>query len=86
MITVYILFSILTDRYFVGKTSDFEKAINRHNSAKNKHTKSGMPWKIVYKERISDIQTANEREKIIKSANSRDELIEILKSKKNELV
>lgn len=45
---VYILFSEITGRYYTGHTSDLEDRLIRHNSARSKSTKSGIPWKLVW--------------------------------------
>ena len=83
--TVYILYSPLVDRYFVGKTSDMEKSIERHNSGKNKHTKTGLPWNLMYKESFESADTAREKEVAIKSSANREQLIGFIRSNENEL-
>ena len=83
--TAYILYSPLVDRYFVGKTSDLEKSINRHNSGKNKHTKTGLPWNLMYKQSFELAETAREKEVTIKSSANREQLIEYIRSDANEL-
>lgn len=50
MYTVYILQSEITERYYVGYTSDMRQRLWYHNSGKNKSTKNCMPWKIVREE------------------------------------
>ncbi|WP_430412548.1 GIY-YIG nuclease family protein [Kordia sp.] len=44
---VYILYSELKSKYYVGQTQDFEKRLIRHNLGYVKSTKSGLPWKVV---------------------------------------
>ena len=83
--TVYILFSPLVDRYFVGKTSNLEKSLRRHNSGKNKHTKTGLPWNMMYKESFESAETAREKEMAIKSSANREQLIGFIRSSENEL-
>lgn len=85
MYDVYILYSVTVDRYFVGMTSDFDRAIARHNNGKNKHTKTGIPWNPVYKESFSEITTAQEREREIKQSADREELSVIIQSGKNQI-
>lgn len=74
MYYVYILYSPVVDRYFVGKTSDPDKTLERHNTGKNKHTKSGIPWKMIYKESFEDQEEARKKEHLIKSSKNRKEL------------
>lgn len=85
MVDVYILYSITVDRYYVGLSSDFEKALNRHNSGKNKHTKSGTPWNPVYREQFPDIQSAKKREEEIKSSAGREILKSFISSERNKI-
>lgn len=82
---VYILYSPLVDRYFVGKTSNLEKSLTRHNSGKNKHTKTGLPWNLMYKESFDSPEEGREKEVLIKSSANREQLVEFIKSESNEL-
>lgn len=82
---VYILYSPLVDRYFVGKTSNLEKSLARHNSGKNKHTKTGLPWNLIYKESFDSAEAARKKEILIKSSANREQLVEFIKSESNEL-
>ena len=68
---VYILYSETTDRYYVGQTQNLEQRLERHNSGRNKSTKSGIPWMIVHFETLSDRNSALAREKYIKNLGSR---------------
>lgn len=77
--TVYILYSPLVNRYFVGRTSNFDKAIERHNSGKNPHTKTDLPWKTVFRESFDSADEAREKEVQIKSSQSREELTEFIR-------
>lgn len=83
MYDVYILYSITVDRYYVGMSSDFDNALNRHNSGKNKHTKTGAPWNPVYREQFSDVKPAIEREKEIKRSAGREVLVSVIHSDRN---
>jgi len=66
MYFVYILKSNTAGRYYIGMTSDIDKRIQAHNRGKNKSTKFGKPWRIVYKEKLLNKQEAWRREKQIK--------------------
>ena len=83
--TVYILYSPLVDRYFVGKTSNLDKSLDRHNSGKNKHTKTGLPWNLMFKESFDSLEAAREKEVAIKSSANREQLIGFIRGKSNEL-
>ena len=68
---VYILYSESTDRYYVGQTQNLEERLERHNTGRNKSTKSGIPWMIVHFEVLPDRSTALAREKYIKNLGSK---------------
>ena len=74
---VYILFSEKLDKYYIGSTPDIDRRIAEHNRGKEKFTKTGMPWILVYTEVITDLKTARQREFFIKRQKSR-KYIEIL--------
>lgn len=82
---VYILYSPLVDRYFVGKTSNLEKSLIRHNTGKNKHTKTGLPWNLMYRESFETSDDARKREVQIKSSANREQLVGFIRSSTNEL-
>lgn len=82
---VYILYSPLVDRYFMGKTTNLKKSLDRHNSGKNKHTKTGLPWNLMYKESFASADTARKREVQIKSSANREQLIGFIRGHTNEL-
>ncbi|MFO7847470.1 MAG: GIY-YIG nuclease family protein [Balneolaceae bacterium] len=84
--TVYILYSVSVDRYYVGQTSNLEEQLKRHNQGKSKHTKSGIPWTLKYKETFAGRSEAMAREKEIKSSESREDLVSYFQSTQNELI
>ncbi len=45
---VYLLQSKKTNKWYIGSTKDLRKRILSHNAEKNKSTKHGVPWKIIY--------------------------------------
>lgn len=64
---VYLLFSKKTKLWYTGSTSNMRKRILRHNSGKNKSTKHGIPWKLIYCEVALNKEDARAREKYLKS-------------------
>ena len=53
-------------KYYIGSTNDLRRRMIEHNSGKNKSTKYGIPWKLIYYEAYRTEQLAWEREKILK--------------------
>ncbi|PIP18457.1 MAG: endonuclease, partial [Parcubacteria group bacterium CG23_combo_of_CG06-09_8_20_14_all_35_6] len=48
---VYILYSRLTDRYYIGQTNDIQRRLSEHNDpTKNSFTKHYQPWRLLFKE------------------------------------
>ena len=52
--TLYILYSESNDKYYVGSCADISIRLAQHNSGRNISTKSGAPWKIVFRGRSRD--------------------------------
>ena len=64
---VYILQSLKDLKYYIGETSDVNKRMMFHNSAKQRSTKSRVPFRLVLFEEYSTRTEALKREKEIKS-------------------
>jgi putative endonuclease len=67
MYKVYILKSLIYNRYYIGHTADLEKRLTQHNLGKVRSTKTYKPWKIVYDETRENKKDAYGREMKIKS-------------------
>ena len=46
MYTVYILYAVNFDKFYVGQTDDMDDRIRRHNGGYNLSTKPYRPWII----------------------------------------
>jgi len=44
---VYILYSEVQDKYYIGSTQDVTERLDRHNSGKEKYTSKYIPWNLV---------------------------------------
>ncbi len=71
MFTVYIIYSVMFDRYYVGMSSDTVIRLKAHNSGSVKSTKQHKPWKYVHKEDYKTRVEARSREKYLKPAAGR---------------
>ena len=67
----YILYSTKLNKYYVGSTIDVERRLEEHNRGKEKFTKTGTPWNLMYKEQFEELKQARERERYIKKMKSR---------------
>ena len=77
---LYILFSKTLNKYYVGSTPDLDRRIAEHNRGKEKFTKTGMPWILVYKEVFEELKQARQRESFIKKMKSRTYIERLISS------
>jgi len=68
---VYILYSKVTDKYYIGYSENVELRLIKHNLGATPSTRSGRPWIISYKEECKDKTSAIIREREIKDKKSR---------------
>ena len=68
---VYILYSQIKDKYYVGYTQDPDERLKEHNLGATISTRSGRPWILVYREEYQDKHSAISREIAIKKMKSR---------------
>ncbi len=59
---IYILFSQTLNRYYVGSTTALDRRFAEHNRGKEKFTKTGIPWLLVYSETFEELKQARQRE------------------------
>ncbi|MFH1088945.1 MAG: GIY-YIG nuclease family protein [Candidatus Uhrbacteria bacterium] len=69
MYFVYILKSLVTDKYYFGLTTDIEKRLVFHNKGTVPSTKSSRPWKIVWYGAFEAKTKAESFEKYLKSGS-----------------
>ena len=73
MYSIYILFSLKTNKYNVGSTDDLQGRLKHHNGGSTPSTKAGAPdWEIRYTESVPDRSSALKRELEIKKKKSRN--------------
>jgi putative endonuclease len=83
MFIVYILHSIVTNRYYVGSTHDVQLRLAHHNDGWSRSTKAGRPWRIVYTEQYPDRSGAVRREYEIKRRKSRKYIETLIAARAN---
>ncbi len=73
MFYIYFLYSISSDKYYIGHSNDPERRMVEHNTTDfNTFTKKWRPWKLVYSFRVSpDRGDALKIERFIKKQKSR---------------
>ncbi len=83
MYIVYILYSLISDRYYTGFTGDeILERLRRHNSNHKGFTGKVADWKIVYTETFSEKDEGIKREAEIKSWKSRKRIEQLIADNK----
>ena len=77
---IYILYSPSRDRYYVGRTSNLDGRLIRHNTARTGFTSTGQPWQIVYSEEFDTLQEACRRERQLKGWKNRNRLERLIQT------
>ena len=73
MYTVYVLYSRVVDKCYVGYTSDLSSRLLSHNElGASNWTKRYRPWELIYREEYSTKRAAMQREKELKSGVGRE--------------
>ena len=80
MYFVYVLYSEKLNKTYVGCTSNLAQRLKYHNKGRVKSTKNGVPWKIIYIEKVSSHKEARERERWFKTIAGRRKLKQIFKN------
>ena len=76
---VYIIYSALIDKYYIGFTSrEITERLRRHNSNHKGFTGKKADWQIVHTEDYPTKTLALEREKEIKSWKSRKKIEKLI--------
>ncbi len=71
MFTVYVLYSVEFQEYYIGLTKDLRRRLNEHNRGNTKSTKAFRPWEVIHREEFKLLSEARRREKYLKSAAGR---------------
>ena len=71
MYYVYILRSLVNNRYYIGCTNDLESRLAKHNQGYVQSTKAYRPWEMIYQEIYGTLGEARRRERELKSWKSR---------------
>ena len=70
MFTVYVLKSLVKNRFYIGHTADLDKRLREHNAGRTRSTKAYAPWNVIYTENYGTKSQAVKRELEIKSYKS----------------
>jgi putative endonuclease len=76
----YILYSTKLNKYYIGSTPDKDRRLDDHNRGKEKFTKTGIPWILIYFETFEMLPEARRRELQIKKQKSRKYIEQLISS------
>jgi len=76
MFTVYILYSEILKKFYIGQTENLEKRLQEHNQGKSSFTAKGRPWKLVYLIVVDSRVSAMKLEKQIKKRGAKRFLLD----------
>jgi putative endonuclease len=71
MYYVYIIYSKLLNKYYVGSCQNIDERLYDHLNSRSTYTKSAKDWKLKYSESFSSRSEAYHREMQIKKMKSR---------------
>ncbi len=83
MFVIYILRSLTKGKLYIGHTQDIEIRMKRHNTGREKYTKSGTPWELIYTEEYMSRGDAMKREKYLKNLKNPKYILENIVGKVN---
>lgn len=82
---VYILFSLIDRKLYIGYSQDLKTRIKDHLKGKVRATKNRVPLKLIHYEAYGNQKDAKAREKFLKSGFGRNQLKKSLQNKFKEL-
>ena len=80
MYFVYVLFSAMHKRTYVGQTNNLESRLRMHNSGRVRSTKAHVPWRIIHTKTFATRAEAMAREHHLKSPLGRIYLHNLLEA------
>lgn len=75
---VYIIFSRMKKKTYVGSTDNFQRRLMQHNNNEVFSTKGFGPWQPIYIELYKNQASARNREKILKTTAGRRYLRKVI--------
>jgi putative endonuclease len=82
--SLYIIYSPITNRYYIGVTTDVSQRLIRHNQGTSRSTRAGAPkWILVHQESYPSRSLAMKREYFLKRMKSRIFLEKIITENNN---
>ena len=84
---VYILYSPIFNKFYIGQTQDIETRLISHNeTAENSYTSKYRPWELVYCLPVESRNLAMRIEKCIKAQKSKEFIKGLLEERAKSLL
>ena len=77
MFYVFILFSELANRFYIGSTNALSQRLSEHRNGFSKYTKRASDWSMVYSKEFPSRAEAVRFERYLKSWKDREKLKEL---------
>jgi len=71
MYSVYVIYSKIFDRIYIGMTKNIQNRLLEHNAGQNKSTKAFLPWEMIHFENLETRMLARQKELKLKSSSGR---------------
>ncbi|MFH1896530.1 MAG: GIY-YIG nuclease family protein [bacterium] len=71
MFTVYVLRSLVNNRFYTGQTNDLHRRLEEHNSGSSEYTRLTRPFVLVHTEEYKTRKEAVRRERMLKHGQGR---------------
>ena len=81
MYSVYIIYSQIIDKYYIGFSSNVQDRLLKHNRNSKGFSNFGKPWILVYEETFDNKKNAMDRERQLKKWKNRERLETLIKSR-----
>ncbi|AFH50301.1 Putative endonuclease [Ignavibacterium album JCM 16511] len=82
MYVVYVLYSLIYDKIYIGQTENIERRMLEHNNGLlSVYSKRYKPWELLYTEEYPTRAEAMKREKQLKSQKGREFIWKLIKEK-----
>jgi len=75
---VYAIQSNVKHWVYIGLTKDVNNRVERHNSGRERTTKSYRPFQLIFVQEYSDRKSARDAEKYLKIRNNKESLLELI--------
>lgn len=78
---IYILKSLVNNRFYIGSTSNISRRLTEHSQGKSKYTKTIKPFELVLRQEFPSLRQARRAEKWLKAQKSKKFIEKVIQDK-----